>query len=117
MQIDALLERKAVISPCGRYRYSLARHWGNGPEVTSSVAYRVRFAMGHSKEGSQMAKERFKGVEIGVEFNRFALCGQGGVCLSIPGVGFHLTMPLGEAETLGDAIIACVRAAEAEIGS
>lgn len=60
-----------------------------------------------------MAKQRFKGVDIEVEFNRFALGGQGGVCLSIPGVAdFRLTVPLEDAETLGDALIACVRNAE-----
>lgn len=58
-------------------------------------------------------KQRFKGLEIEVEYKRFALDGQGGVCVSIPGFAdFRLTMPLEDAETLGDALIACVRKAE-----
>jgi len=60
-----------------------------------------------------MPKQRFTGVDIEVEYKRFALDGQGGVCLSIPGVAdFRLTMTLEDTETLGDALIACVRGAE-----
>lgn len=58
-------------------------------------------------------KQRFKGLEIDVEYKRFALDGRGGVSISIPGFAdFRLTMPLEDAETMGDALITCVRAAE-----
>jgi hypothetical protein len=52
-------------------------------------------------------------MEIYVEYRRFAFAGRGGVTLSIPSVGgLRLTMTLDDAESLGDALIGCVRAAE-----
>lgn len=61
-------------------------------------------------------KQHFKGIEIDVAYNRFALAGRGGVSVSvsIPDFSdFRLTIPLEDAETLGEALIACVRSAEA----
>jgi hypothetical protein len=63
-------------------------------------------------------RRRFKSLEMDVEYRRFALDGKGGVSLSIPGFAdFRLTMTLEDAETLGDALIACVRGAEKKLDS
>lgn len=53
--------------------------------------------------------------EIYIAHELQGLGGQGAISMRLPLIGIKLTVTLQDAETIGEALIACVRAAEASV--